>query len=143
MTGTKGLGPITCVVWSTKDYQVRSVLPCGDGKEIHGVSAVAFSDDGNYVAAALQDSLHSILVFAVSSGSLIAKTRGGPRKVLNLVFGKEKVIPLSVIFCCDDETYMRTFYYLIERRGKPTLANCVCWLSHIADGFKSLQDIAI
>lgn len=34
VTGSKGLGPIYCAVWSTKDCQVRALLPCGNGKEV-------------------------------------------------------------------------------------------------------------
>jgi hypothetical protein len=41
------------------------------------------------VAAAVQDSEHSILLFEARTGLLLCRVKGGPRKVLNLKFSQQ------------------------------------------------------
>eukprot|EP01038_Epipyxis_sp_PR26KG_P009336 gene9336-12580_t len=82
-SASKGEGDIQLSIWETKntDGVILKSISCG---QVNGISAVKFSSNGQFIFAAAQDPIHSVLIFRVSDGSLIASTAGGSKKILAL-----------------------------------------------------------
>lgn len=83
VTAHKGVGSIYAYIWKTNDGKVLKVIDCG---KVGGVSAVKFSPDASLLIVSCQDADHTVMVFNVEDGCLLAKTRGGAQKVLCLAF---------------------------------------------------------
>ena len=78
-------------VWSTLDCSGVACLKLLPGSR--ACSALAFSADGAYVAAAAQDDAHTLHVFSVDSGRLVAAAPTGSDKILCLAWnGSAKTI---------------------------------------------------
>ena len=86
----KGAGNIIIHVWKSADGQILQTIDCG---AVGGVSAIKISPDGSFVAAACQDVDHTIKLFSVDDGSLLASIIGGDKKVLCLAFSEVPVTP--------------------------------------------------
>ena len=81
--GHKGAGVIVVSVWSAATGAMLQRLQCG---AVGGVSALAFSPDGKFLAVACQDCAHTVLLFDWRAGVLKATCAAGEKKVLCAAF---------------------------------------------------------
>lgn len=79
----KGAGIIHVLLFKTSDGSVLRSIEVG---VVNAVSALRFSPDGTLLIAACQDEQHTIKLFGVVDGCLLAHVAGGRMKVLSLTF---------------------------------------------------------
>lgn len=85
----KGNGIISATVWRTSDKSILHLLNCG---EVNGVSSVKFSLDGSLITLTCQDEVHTVLLFSVVDGRLLASHSTGFKKPLAIAFSQ---VPVS------------------------------------------------
>jgi WD40 repeat protein len=93
-SGNKGCGDISVYLWDTATQKTLRRLSCG---VVRAISAIAFSPSGSHVAVACQDDSHTVKLFEVKSGNLVAATAGGALKVLGLTFSMAKSGPMRLL----------------------------------------------
>ena len=93
-TGHKGHGFIFVAVWDTATRQVLNRVNVG---AVNGVSAIAFTPDGNCLLVACQDAEHTVKVVDWRSGHIRAAGNGGTKKVLGFAIS-QAVTPGKVRF---------------------------------------------
>ncbi|GMH72372.1 hypothetical protein TrRE_jg9544, partial [Triparma retinervis] len=82
-TGQVGKSP-KAIVWDTTNVATKKAFELGESST--GISAIAFSNDGELLAVASQDAAHTVYVYAWKSGALKCSSKTGERKVLCLSF---------------------------------------------------------
>lgn len=93
-SGNKGCGDISVYLWETASQKTLRRISCG---EVRAISAIAFSPSGTHVAVACQDDAHTIKLFEVHSGNVVAEAAGGSSKVLTLTFSLAKDGPMRLL----------------------------------------------
>ena len=92
-TGEVGKDP-KVIVWNTKTMQPVKLFRNGRGSR--GVTALAFSKDGNYLASCANDNDHNVRVWDWKSGSKVHEDKGGPDKILDANFNPTEDTLLTV-----------------------------------------------
>lgn len=78
-------GNVSACVWATDGGHCIRVLNCGS---VNAASAICFSPNGEYVAVACQDLMHSVVVFDWTNNVLKCRVPGGTNKILSLTFSQ-------------------------------------------------------
>lgn len=84
-TGEVGVDP-KIYVWSTANPAAAPVAELKLGRGARAISAIGFSHDGKYIAAADLSNEHVVRVWEWQLGTLVHQENGGPDKILNLAW---------------------------------------------------------
>ena len=82
-SGQVGKAP-KAIVWDTTTTVPQKCFALGEAST--GISAIAFSADGDLLAVASQDASHTVYVYSWKSGALKCSTKTGESKILCLSF---------------------------------------------------------
>jgi microtubule-associated protein-like 6 len=92
-TGEVGKNP-KVIVWSTETMQ--PVKSFRNGRDSRGITALAFSKDGNHLASCALDNDHHVRVWDWSKGNKVHEAKGGPDKILDANFNPTEDTLLTV-----------------------------------------------
>ena len=92
-TGEVGANPKVCV-WSASNPEAAPRCEFKLGRGRRGVSCIAFSHDGKYLAVADLHNDHYVSVWDASSGAKVSEMKGGPDKILDVCWNRS-----SYVFC--------------------------------------------